>query len=258
MAKICDIDKVISYFAPKEISESWDNDGVMICGNYNKNIKKAAVMLEIRDKGVDFAVKNGVKLIVTHHPMIFEPLKSIAGKDYELFKKLADNDISVISYHTRMDSAEKGVNQCLAELFELKDVKTFGGESGMLGRIGTLKKSMSQTDFAEYIKKKLNCGTIRASLFKNGNKKISKVAFVGGGGKSYYHDAYLAGADAYITSEITHNIFINAKELDMCLFDCGHYYTENIICSRFKEIINSNFKDVEVLTYDVKSPYVNI
>ncbi len=258
MPKISDIDKVISLIAPKELSESWDNDGVMICKNYDENVKKVAVMLEIREKGVDFAVKNGVNLIVTHHPFIFNPLKSITDKDYAIIKKMMDNNISVISYHTRMDSAETGVNYCLAKLFELKDVKSFGGENGTLGRIGKLKKPMSEADFAEYIKKKLNCGTIRASLFKNKNKKISKVAFVGGGGKSYYHDAYLAGADAYITSEITHNIYIDAKELGMCLFDCGHYYTENVICSRFREIITSNFDGLEVLTYDVKSPYVNI
>lgn len=259
MLTISDIDGVLSEVAPKSLSESWDNDGVMLCGDKNASVEKILIMLEVTQSGIDYAVKHGFDLIVTHHPFIFKPLKAIVGESYAMVEKLIKNGISVLSYHTRMDSAECGVNAVASELLELKNVSGFGGESGSIGKIGELENEMTPTEFAEYIKEKFACGAVRASLFSTDGKKIKRVAVVGGAGKSFFYEAYLAGADAFVTSEAAHNTFIDCKTLDMCLFDCGHYFTENPVCRRFRELIVENFADeATVEIFDVGSPYLNI
>lgn len=258
MATIKDIDIVLSEVAPVTLSESWDNDGVMLCRDKNKEVKRVLVMLEVTKSGIDYAKEHNFDLIVTHHPFIFKPLSRITDDNYEIIEKLMISGISVLSYHTRMDSSEKGVNAVAAELLELVNVEGFGGESGSLGKIGELKTEMTPESFAEYLKEKFGCGTIRASFFKNGERKVKKVAVIGGAGKSFFYDAFFAGADAYVTSEVAHNTFIDCKELDMCIYDCGHYFTENPVCNRFAQIIKSKFSDVTVEIFDVGSPYVSI
>ena len=258
MVTVKDIDRILSEVAPVVLSESWDNDGVMLCENKNAEIKKVLVMLEVSNEGIDYAVNNGFDLVVTHHPFIFKPLSRITDDNYRIIKKLMTSGISVLSYHTRMDSSQKGVNAVASELLELANVTGFGGESGNLGKIGELAAEMSPEKFGEYLKEKFNCGNVRASFFKTVDRNVKKVAVIGGAGKSFFYDAYLAGADAYVTSEVAHNTFIDSKELDMCIYDCGHYFTENPVCDRFADIIKSEFKDVHVEIYDVGSPYVNI
>lgn len=259
MVTISDIDKLLSSEAPGELSESWDNDGVMLCGCISAETKKVLIMLEVSEEGAEYAVKNGFDLIVTHHPFIFRPLSRITESVYSQVELLIKNKISVLSYHTRMDSAQHGVNFAAAKLMNLQNVKGFGGDSGSIGKIGELAEALSTYEFAELLKEKFKCGTIRASLFKTKDKKIKKVAVVGGAGKGFFFDAYLAGADAYVTSEAAHNTFIDCKNLDMCLFDCGHYFTENPVCEIFKSIIDEKFGNkIQTEIFDVKSPYVNI
>lgn len=258
MASVKEIDALLSEIAPRELSESWDNDGVMLCGDKNAEVKKLLVMLEVTEDGVNYAANGGFDLIVTHHPFIFKPLSRITDENYRIIKKLMENGISVLSYHTRMDSSESGVNAVAAELLELKNVSGFGGESGSLGKIGELEEEKTPVEFAEYLKAKFNCGGVRASFFKTEGRNVKKVAVIGGAGKSFFFDAYLAGADAYVTSEVAHNTFIDSKSLDMCIYDCGHYFTENPVCKRFADIIRGKFADAYVELYDVGSPYVNI
>ena len=119
MITVKEIDKVLSQAAPRTLSEEWDNDGVMLCENQNKPVKKVLVMLEVTPDGITAAEKGGYDLIVTHHPFIFRPFKRLTGGDYTNFKRLMQKDIAVLSYHTRFDSAIGGVNDTAAELLGL-------------------------------------------------------------------------------------------------------------------------------------------
>lgn len=99
--RIKDIDKLMCDIAPKYLSEPWDNDGIMVCGDVEHEVKCAVVCLEISAEAVDFAVENGADVIVTHHPYIFRPLKNVKGNTFSTIEKLMKNGISVLSYHTR-------------------------------------------------------------------------------------------------------------------------------------------------------------
>lgn len=253
MTTVRDIDKYLSEISPKELSESWDNDGVMICSRPDKIVKKVLVALDATADVIGYAEKNAFDLVVTHHPFIFKKLSRITGFEYRNLETLIKNDISVLSYHTRLDSAEGGVNDVLAYTLGLSDIRGFGGDRDDFGRIGTLQKEMTGKEFALYLKEKLGCD-VRCAF--NDGKMIKTVAVLGGSGKDFVYEAMVSGADAYVTSEIPHNLFIDAKVRDFALYDCGHYYTENPVCERIKTFLTDKFSDVDVEIFDTKSPYV--
>ena len=259
MITVKEIDEILSQTAPRTLSEEWDNDGVMLCENPKKPVNKVLVMLEVTPEGITAAEKGGYDLIVTHHPFIFRPFKRLTGGDYTNFKRLMQKNIVVLSYHTRLDSASGGVNDTAAELLGLSDVVPFGGENGQCGRVGSLSEPLTPEAFAAVLKETFGSTSVRASLFKTPGRKICRVAFVGGAGKSFFYDAYAAGADAFVTGEAAHNTFLDCKELDMCLFDLGHYFTENPVCERLKELLADAFgEELSVDTFDVQSPYISL
>ena len=253
MTTVRDIDNFFGKISPKELSEAWDNDGVMLCSRPDKNVKKVLCVLDVTSDAIEYAKKEAFDLIVSHHPFIFKKLSRITGFEYKNLETLIKNDISVLSYHTRLDSADGGVNDTFADVLCLCDVHGFGGERNDFGRVGNLPKEMSGEEFALYLKEKLGCD-VRCAF--NDSKKIKTVAVLGGSGKDFVYEAMLSGADAYVTSEIPHNLFIDAKVRDFALYDCGHYYTENPVCNKMKSLLVEKFEDIEVEIFDVKSPYV--
>ena len=252
MVTVRDIDAFMTKIAPKELSEEWDNDGIMLCGNFDGRVSKVLCALEVSEKLVSYAVENGFDLVVTHHPFIFRKLPRIDGKSYEKIAPLIKNGISVLSYHTRLDSADGGVNDTLANVLGLCDVAGFGGESGKLGRIGNVKETTFE-EFGKHLLTVLGCKNIRAC---DGGKPIKRVAVVGGSGKDFLFDAAFSGADAFVTSEIPHHLYEEAKNLGMSLYDCGHYYTENCISVEISQMIKNEFPKVYTEVFDVESPYI--
>ncbi len=254
MYTVGEVDKYLSDIAPSHLSESWDNDGVMVCRNKDEAADKILVALEASEEVIDYAVKGGFDLIVTHHPFIFRKLSRLCGSDYENVENLIKNGISLLSYHTRLDSAEGGVNDVLARTLGLSQVVPFGGETGNIGRIGTLEKPVSSGDFALLLKEKLGCD-IRCTMTQ---REVKTVAVVGGAGKDFIFEGIACGADAFVTSEVPHHLFIAAKECGFNLYDCGHYYTENPVCKELFTLLEKKFAQAEIEVYDVKCPYTCI
>ncbi|MBP3579887.1 MAG: Nif3-like dinuclear metal center hexameric protein [Clostridia bacterium] len=255
MYSVAMIDEYLSSIAPASLSESWDNDGLMVCQNKTMAVNKVLVCLELTDNALDYAVLHGINLVVTHHPFIFKKLSGIRGRDYENIAKLIENNITVLSYHTRFDSANGGVNDVLARTLGLKNVLPFGGETGNIGRIGSLEKEMSPLEFAKLLKQKLGCD-IRCAMCEE--KSVKTVAVVGGAGKDFVFEAVEVGADAFVTSEVSHHLFIAAREIGFSLYDCGHYYTENPVCDEIATLLKNKFEKLDVQVFDVECPYTCI
>lgn len=248
MTTIRNIDSYLSDVAPRLLSEPWDNDGIMLCGNTGKEVKKALICLEVNTDAVRKAAKIGAELIITHHPFIFRPLKNVCGEAFSEIELLVKNDISVLSYHTRFDKTEGGVNDALAEVLGLSEISA----CGEFLRVGALPWEMTGEEFAGYIREKLHCGTMKAYFDKNA--KIKTVAVCGGAGKDFLEEA-ARNADAYVSADFAHNTFIDAKNLGIAIFDAGHYHTENPAIFRFKELLEKKFPDLIFETFDVGSPF---
>ena len=116
--KLNDIIFELEKIYPLNYQESWDNCGLQI-GNKNQKIKKIMTTLEITNEVIDEAIKENIDLIITHHPLIFKPLKNIL--DNKLIK-LIQNNICVYAMHTNVDIAINGMNDWLCEEIGLKNI----------------------------------------------------------------------------------------------------------------------------------------
>lgn len=249
---IREIDAYMCNWAKPSYSESWDNDGIMLCLDRDREIHRVTVALEINDKVLNEAIENESELILTHHPFIFYPIKRIDGAEGRYLHILLERGISVLSYHTRLDCALGGVNDALSAALSLSYVKPFGKGAAPMGRVGILPHEMTEKQLAKYVKEKLNCGVMRCASV--GKKHISRIAVLGGGGKDAIEEAAEV-ADAFVTSDLTHNAFITAKELSIFVMDAGHYQTENPIIYTIADRLRDMFPVLTVETSDVECPF---
>ncbi|MCX8130634.1 MAG: Nif3-like dinuclear metal center hexameric protein [Clostridia bacterium] len=122
--KCKDIVSFLEKLAPPDLAEDWDNVG-LILGSSRQVVEKVLVCLDVTDKVAEEAVSNGIDLIVSHHPLIFKEMKRITEDDFKgkLIYNLIKNNISVYSAHTNLDVADGGINECLAEIIGLREVK---------------------------------------------------------------------------------------------------------------------------------------
>ncbi len=241
--------ELLGKIAPFDTQMGFDNAGVLI-GSRTKEINKIGVVLDVTHEAVDYAVQQGIDLIVSHHPVIFSGLKSIDG-DSVVYRLIQEN-IGVISAHTNLDAAENGVNQILAEVLGLGEIEPLGlpaEPTPPMGRIGVLGQALACEAFAELVNQKLHTRV----KFVNTGKLISNVAVCGGAGEDFIVPAVMAGADALVTADVKHHNFLLAKSVGLALVDAGHYETEQVIvpalCKQLEELV-----DVPVVVIPQVSP----
>ena len=226
----CEFDKRI----PESLREPWDNDGLMCSPDGTMQVSRVLVALDVTEEIVDYAIEYGFDLIVSHHPLIFSPLKSVNDDNHIARKviKLISSGVSVFSFHTRADKVWGGVNDRLAELVGLKDTQPFG--EGDLGRIGKLDDDYNLEDFAYKVKMAINSDVIK---YADAFNTVSRVALVGGDGKGYIKAAIDEGADTYISGRIGYNVMEEAAEMGINLIEAGHFFTEQPVTEFFRELL---------------------
>ncbi len=232
---------------PIETACDFDNVGLLI-GNKNRSVTKVLVALDCTERAVDEAIKTGAQLIITHHPVIFEPIKSIDADGK--IGKLIENKISVISMHTNFDQGQNGVNDVLCQKIGLKNVKPLIAQDGYVLKIGETD-NITADEFAGILKTSLNT-TVR---FTDSGKKINTVVVCSGSGGGFLRDAAGCGADALVAADIKHSVFLEADEKDICLFDAGHFETEDIAVEPLCQMLQNEFKNIQFYTnhyYPVK------
>lgn len=234
---------------PKELSCPWDNDGLMVCPDRQAPVTKVLVTLDATEDMVDFAITEGYDVILTHHPMIFHGMTAVDGHDTASRKviRLIRAGISVMSFHTRLDTVEGGVNDTLAACLGLTDVTSFGDSDNAagacMGRIGSLPSPMSIADFTKQVKNILHAPV---TWVGDAGRPVSRVAVLGGGGSGDEAAARLAGADTYLTGELKYNQLCDAPYSGMNLLAAGHYHTEFPICRVLAEWVRQLSPDLTV------------
>lgn len=246
---VYELNKYLNQKIPRELSCSWDNDGLMCCPDGNKEVKRALFCMDVTPQAIDFAIEKGYDLIVSHHPLIFKGVKSISG-DFGIpsrIIKLIKNDVSVMSFHTRFDSVDGGVNDALAELFELSDVEKVLCDGVEMMRVGNLKEEMPIDKFVELVKEKLGCEHLN---FASNSGKVHRLALLGGGGGSFIRDAQNAGADTYLSGEIGYHNLTDCNDYRINLIEAGHYFTENPSLKNLSKFILEADSSIECGFYE--------
>ncbi len=244
--KIYELTEKLDALFPLSFREEWDNDGEMLVLDRNKEITGVVTTLDVTDGAVEKAISVGANVILSHHPFIFKSIKSLG--DTPLSKRIAKlikADISVLSYHTRFDSAKGGMNDILAGLLGLKNPLPFGLKGGIaMGRIGEVEECTSE-EFASKVSKALSTDVI---LYK-GKEKVKRVAVLGGGGKDFIHTAYTLGADAMVTGDISYSVMNEEIDYNITMIDAGHFGTECIATGIFANVL-------EKLSVPCVTPYL--
>lgn len=226
---------------PLNTACDFDNPGFLV-GNMDAETQKVLVSLDCDLKTVSYAKELGCNLIITHHPVIFDPLKAVTKGS--VVYELIENGISVISMHTNLDIAAGGVNDCLCEALCLKNIEIYEALDGF--KLRKAESCESDPDrLAETIKRNLG-GTVRYV----GGRPIKNVLVCSGSGGDFLEDAIKGDFDALITADVKHNVFLDALNAGISLFDAGHYHTENVVVKPLCGILKAEFKDMEFLPYE--------
>jgi dinuclear metal center YbgI/SA1388 family protein len=221
---------------PRSLSCDWDNDGLMVCPDDTREVRRVLVALDITAAVAEQAIKEGYDLVVSHHPLIFHPLKAVAPGEATVNKviRLLTSGVSAMSFHTRLDAVTGGVNDVLANAIGLQNVVPFGKDGEEIGRIGTLPTAMALKDFAALVKEVTGAPYVQIS---DADKLVSRVAVLGGGGAGESGAAAAAGADTYLTGDLRHDQLTEAPERGMNMIAGGHFFTENLVCNRICEML---------------------
>lgn len=218
---------------------AYDNVGLLV-GSLDDNVTGILVCLDCTDEAVTQAVENGANLIITHHPVIFDPLKAVT--DDTLIYRLIRNGISVISAHTNLDQADGGVNDALCAILELENIKKVADSEGYLYRIGELGEPKSADILAQFVSKKLKLPI----KFVGDSSYIKRVAVCSGSGGSMLSDVINQGIDAYITADVKHNVFMEAHAQGITLIDAGHFNTEDIVVPVLARALSEAFPETKI------------
>lgn len=219
---------------PTELSAPWDHDGLQLLPDPSKPVTRVAVALDLTEAVAEAAIRLGVQMILTHHPLLFHPLESLDVQNPVARRgiRLWNAGIAAASFHTRLDAVAGGVNDTLAALLGLCDPVPFG-EGGM-GRIGVLSAPASPSEFARLVKMRLQAPAVNFSVQ---TEKVLRVAVLGGSGKDLIASARAAGADTFVSGELGHHAFTDAAGFQMNLIEAGHYATEVPVLSPLAQLV---------------------
>lgn len=229
--------------------EGIDSDGIHSMPAPEREVKKVLVALDPYETAVNKAVEGGYDVLITHHPLFWgEPITKTPPERW--YNKLLAAEVASFSFHIRLDKAAGGVNDILAELLELTNVKPFDDpEIPGIGRIGDLTHELTEAELAQYVKSKLSADSVTYTLLPDG-RKIRKIAVLGGSASDAISSAAEAGADAIVGGEFKHHTYgyasVEADGRGIALIEAGHYHTENPVCARLGELVLEAIPDAQV------------
>jgi GTP cyclohydrolase I len=244
-----DVMAVLDTIAPFEGAQEWDNVGLMV-GDLESPINSVLVALDPSLEVIRTAQDAGIDLILTHHPLIFQPITRIDLKDV-IAKKISMlilTRINLISMHTNLDKAPGGVADELAKRLALSDVSAHG-----YMRIGFISHPSTLNEWITSL-------CISGARIIDAGRGVSKVAMCPGSGMEYWKHALSLGCDTFVTGDVRYHAGLDAKEAGMNVVDLGHFGTEEIIVAPLAERLKQELKGVAVHAHhgrDVFSPYNN-
>lgn len=250
MTLVGEIYEYIDSFAPFAEAMGFDNVG-LLAGDSHKPVETAVLALDITLEVVEEAQQAGAQLIVSHHPVIFAPLRRLSSNSVPW--KLASCGISAICAHTNLDMAfDGGVNDALSRSLLLKERRGIcPNGSGFEGIVGEVSQEMSPAAFAAFVKASLGCGGVR---FVPGKQNVTTVGLCSGAGADCMEAAVSAGANAFVTGEVKHHQFLLAKELGITLVEAGHFYTENVVIPQLTQRLREKFPEITWVESQAKAP----
>ncbi len=223
-----DVAGIIEDFAPLALQEEYDNCGLNI-GSYEAEVTGIVLCVDVTGAVLDEALDQGANLVVSHHPLLFHPLRQLVDGDpvQRLSARAVRENISLYAAHTNLDSAPGGLSFRLGARLGLQDMQPLAPKAGFpgagLGVVGMLPEPRLPEEYLREVRATLRLGALRHSPLGPG--KIQRVALCTGSGGSLLEEALASGADLYLCADLRYNHFFGSSGT-MAVADVGHFESE--------------------------------
>lgn len=250
MTTVQQVYEVLDRKAPFSLQMDFDNAGFLV-GYGDAPVTRILVALDITMPVIEEASAWGAQLIVSHHPVIFHPVRSLRDNDPTGRKllALAERKMAAICAHTNLDAVQDGVNDQLAKALGLQRIEQLhqdgvdpSGAPYGIGRVGEVEPC-TLAEFSEQVKKALHTGGVRVA---DGGKTVRRVAVGGGSCGSMLSDVLAKGCDTFVTADVKYDAFLDAAAQGVNLIDAGHFSTEDVVCPMLVQELSAAFPEVEV------------
>ena len=212
------------------LQENYDNSGLVV-GRLDDEVHGVLLAVDVTEEVLDEAEREGCDLIITHHPIIFSPLKRFNSATYveRCVERAIRRGIALYAAHTNLDSAPKGMSWQLGAMIGLDDMTVLeprrdNADAGF-GVVGTLARAEGVMSFMSRVKAIFDVGAVRHSDIPSEDMMVRSIAICTGSGRSLIDAAMAAEADVYITADLRYNDFM-CGENRMVLMDIGHFESE--------------------------------
>jgi dinuclear metal center YbgI/SA1388 family protein len=253
---LADILRILEKMAPLSLAEEWDNVGLQV-GDPGREVESVWVALDPSPDVVSAACRKGVGLLVTHHPLIFRPLKRIDTRTPlgAVIEKALRHRLAVYAMHTNLDAAAGGLNDLLAERLGVQRLKPLAGgaEAGSrrgsgIGRSGELSTRVRLSELALKVKRRLGLETVR--IAGDATRRVKRVALSSGSGGSLLPHFLSSSADVFITGDLRYH---DAREIEAAqrgAIDIGHFHSEHLmaaaVAQRLRRALNRHHTAIRV------------
>ena len=225
--KVSDITSVIEAFAPLSLQESYDNSGLIV-GRGDDEVHGVMLAVDVTEEVLAEAEREGCDMVVTHHPIIFHPLKRLNSADavQRCVERAVRTGTALYACHTNLDSAHDGMSWRLASMLGVGSLRVLqpadDGQNGF-GVVGELAEAMPTAEFMERIRSATGARVLRHS--RMAGETVRRVAVCTGSGAFLMEAVKKAGADIYVTSDLKYNDF-TTPDGRFTAVDAGHFESE--------------------------------
>ncbi len=262
MVRIRDVLAVLEDAYPASLAEEWDTGIGLTCGDPDAEVTTVLLAVDVEQRTVQEGIALGAQLLLTHHPLLFRPVQSIAADTDKgaLLHPMVRSGLAHIAAHTNADSAVGGVNDALAGALQLSGTRPLvprghQDESVGSGRVGTLPRPMTLSTFAQRVAQVLpaTVGGVRAA--GDPGRPISSVAVCGGAGDSLLDAAADSGVDVYLTSDLRHHVVAEfvADPRRPALVDVAHWAGEWLWLAAAGALLSAELPGIRTVISEIRT-----
>jgi dinuclear metal center YbgI/SA1388 family protein len=243
---VADLMALMEALAPAALAEEWDNVGLQ-AGSRNWPARKVRLALDPLPAVVETAARDGIDLLITHHPLIFRPLRQLdfdtpTGKAVET---AARHGMAIFAAHTNLDSVSDGVNDVLAERIGLSTDGPLAAAEGEpvagIGRIGTLSEAEPLDGLARRVGRAVGTPFVRA--VGDPATPVTSVAICSGSGGGLLGQFLKSPARCYITGDLKYHEARDIEAAGRTAVDIGHFASEHLAMAALARTLSARLAE---------------
>lgn len=238
--------KIIDFiedYAPKSLAMEWDHVGLML-GSVENEIHNVYFCMDFTIETLHEALRKNCNLIITHHPLIWNPLASVSDDTPEgsLIAESVRAGITVYSAHTNLDFTTGGINDALISAIGLDGIPDDSGTH----RYGTLVSPITFSAFLDNVREALDAPSARGvlPLGADFDDVITTVGVSSGAFDGDIDWLRECNIDVIVTGEMKHNQAIELMNNGFFAITAGHFESEHPGVEMLADAVKKHFAEI--------------